>query len=126
MKTTIDNPVVPSRKGLTRILYAARYSAFGLKHAWKQEAAFRQEIILCVLLLPVVLMANVSGLERAMLFGTAVLVIIVELLNSALEAVVDRIGLEFHPLSGSAKDMGSAAVMVSLVLMAGVWLCILL
>ncbi len=61
-----------------------------------------------------------------MLFGTAVLVIIVELLNSALEAVVDRIGLEFHPLSGSAKDMGSAAVLVSLLLMAGVWLCILL
>lgn len=126
MKTTIEHPVVPSRKGLTRILYAARYSIFGLKHAWKQEAAFRQEIILCAVLLPVVLMANVSGLERAMLFGTAVLVIIVELLNSALEAVVDRIGLEFHPLSGSAKDMGSAAVMVSLVLMAGVWLCILL
>ena len=126
MKTTTDHPVAPSRKGLMRILFATRYSLFGLKHAWKQEAAFRQEILLCVLLLPVVLMANVSGLERAMLFGTAVLVIIVELLNSALEAVVDRIGLEFHPLSGSAKDMGSAAVLVSLLLMAGVWLCILL
>jgi len=61
-----------------------------------------------------------------MLFGTAILVIIVELINSALEAVVDRIGFEYHPLSGSAKDMGSASVLVSLFLMVGVWLCILL
>ncbi|WP_322527604.1 diacylglycerol kinase [Salinicola sp. LHM] len=98
----------------------------GLKHAWQQEAAFRQEVVLCLLCLPVVLMADVSGLERAMLFGTAIMVIIVELINSALEAVVDRIGFEYHPLSGNAKDMGSASVLVSLVLMVGVWLCILL
>ena len=126
MKTTSDHAVIPAHKGVTRILYAAKYSLAGLKHAWQQEAAFRQEVVFCLLCLPVVLMADVSGLERAMLFGTAILVIIVELINSALEAVVDRIGFEYHPLSGNAKDMGSASVLVSLVLMVGVWLCILL
>jgi len=107
-------------------MHATKYSLYGLRHAWKQEAAFRQEVIFCALLCPVVLIAEVTDVERAVLFGSALLVIIVELMNSALEATVDRIGLEYHPLSGNAKDMGSAAVLVSLVLMIGVWLCILL
>nr|WP_110656419.1 diacylglycerol kinase [Salinicola halimionae] len=118
--------MAPPHKGLLRIFHATKYSLSGLKQAWQQEAAFRQEVVICALCLPVVLLADVAGLERAMLFGSALLVIIVELINSALEATVDRIGLEHHPLSGSAKDMGSAAVLVSLVLMVGVWLCILL
>jgi diacylglycerol kinase (ATP) len=126
VKTTIDHSAIPARKGVMRILHAAKYSLAGLKHAWQQEAAFRQEVVFCVLCLPIVLMADVSGLERAMLFGTAVLVVVVELINSALEAVVDRIGFEYHPLSGNAKDMGSASVLLSLFLMVGVWLCILL
>ncbi|OLO08441.1 hypothetical protein BTW08_06810 [Salinicola sp. MH3R3-1] len=126
MKVTTDQSVASLRKGLLRIFHATKYSCSGLKHAWQQETAFRQEVFFCALCLPVVLLADVAGLERAMLFGSALLVITVELINSALEATVDRIGLEHHPLSGNAKDMGSAAVLVSLVLMAGVWLCILL
>ena len=111
--------------GLTRILKAAQYSAQGVKAAWQTEAAFRQEVLLAVVLIPAALWLGENGLERAILIGSVALVMIVELLNSAIESVVDRFGGEIHDLSGRAKDMGSAAVMLSLILAAVVWVLIL-
>ena len=107
--------------GLKRLLLATGHSWRGLKGAFVHEAAFRQELILVVLMLPVALWLGRTGVERALLVGALLLVLIVELLNSGIEAVVDRIGLERHELSGLAKDMGSAAVFVSLVNVAVVW-----
>ena len=112
-------------KGLTRILKAAQYSAQGLKAAWVSEAAFRQEVLLSVVLIPVGFWLGDNGVERVILIGSVVMVMIVELLNSAIESVVDRFGGEMHDLSGRAKDMGSAAVMLSLILAALAWLLIL-
>ena len=97
---------------------ATRYSAQGFAHAWKHEAAFRQEATLALLLLPLGLWLGRSGVERVCCL---LLVLIVELLNSAIEAVVDRFGGEHHELSGRAKDLGSAAVSISLVVVAAVW-----
>lgn len=107
--------------GITRIINATGYSCAGLKAAWQNEAAFRQESILCIVATTLALWLDVSSLERIMLIGSVVLVVIVELLNSAIEAVVDRIGYEHHELSGRAKDIGSAAVLVSLLMSAIVW-----
>jgi len=112
--------------GLTRLLKATGYSWAGLCAAWRHEAAFRQEILLVVLLGPVGLWLGEGGVEKALLLGSLLLVVIVELLNSAVEAVVDRTGAEHHDLSGRAKDLGSAAVLVSLLLAALIWGLILL
>lgn len=111
----------PGNTGLRRVLMATRYSAQGFVHAWKHEAAFRQEIGLTLVLLPLALWLGRSGAERLMLIGCCLLVLIVELLNSAIETAIDRFGDEEHELSGRAKDLGSAAVFVSLVLVAAVW-----
>lgn len=108
-------------KGMRRLLLAAGYSARGLRAAWCNEAAFRQELILSLVLIPVALWLDFSLLERLLLFAVLILVLVVELLNSAIEAAIDRIGPEFHQLSGQAKDLGSAAVSLSLLLAAGVW-----
>jgi len=107
--------------GIRRIIRAARYSAQGFAHAWKYEAAFRQEVGLTLVLVPAALWLGRSGVERLLLIGCCVLVLVVELLNSAIEATVDRIGDEHHELSGRAKDLGSAAVFVSLVIVVVVW-----
>lgn len=107
---------------MRRILLAARCSAMGFAHAWKYEAAFRQEVALTVVLLPLAILLGRTGVERVILIGSCLLVLIVELLNSAVEAAVDRIGDEHHELSGRAKDLGSAAVFVSLLAVATVWL----
>ncbi|HZD52663.1 MAG TPA: diacylglycerol kinase [Woeseiaceae bacterium] len=96
----------------------------GFAHAWKYEAAFRQEIALTLLLIPPAILLGQSGVERAILIGSCLLVLIVELLNSAVEAAVDRMGDGYHELSGRAKDLGSAAVFVSLVAVATVWVVI--
>ncbi len=112
--------------GMTRIIRAAGYSLAGLKAAWKNEAAFRQESLLCLVATVLAIWLDVSSIERLMLIGCVVLVVIVELLNSAIEAVVDRIGYEHHELSGRAKDIGSAAVLVALLLSAIVWAVIAL
>jgi diacylglycerol kinase (ATP) len=112
--------------GLTRILRAFGYSLHGLRAAFRHEAAFRQEIMLAVLLLPLGLWLGEGGVERALLAGSWVLVLIVELLNSAIEATVDRFGPEHHDLSGRAKDIGSAAVMLSVGLAIMIWALILL
>jgi diacylglycerol kinase (ATP) len=93
--------------------------------AYRDEAAFRQELCFAVLVIPVGLWLGHSGVERALLVGPVLLILIVELLNSAIEATVDRIGYEHHKLAGLAKDMGSAAVFMSFVLLGGVWLLVL-
>jgi diacylglycerol kinase (ATP) len=112
---------VTSDTGLRRIVKAAGYSLAGLKAAWRHEAAFRQEAMLMVLLVPAGVWLGRSGMERALLIGSGMVVVIAELLNSAVEAVVDRTGLDHHPLSGRAKDLGSAAVFVSLANVVLVW-----
>ncbi|MGL4616022.1 MAG: diacylglycerol kinase [Shewanella sp.] len=111
--------------GIKRIFRATGFSMKGLKAAWIHEAAFRQELILTVLMLPIALFVEISTLERLLLIFTLFIVLIVELLNSAIEAVVDRVGSEIHPLSGQAKDIASAAVFLSLMLCGITWLTIL-
>lgn len=111
----------PGNTGLLRILRATRYSAQGLAHAWRHEAAFRQEVVLTILLIPAALWLGTGPVETTMLIGSCLLVLVVELLNSAVEAAIDRHGDEFNELSGRAKDLGSAAVMLSLVLGAALW-----
>lgn len=111
----------PGRKGVSRIIHAAGYSYQGLKACYCHEAAFRQELLLCVLLMPLSFVATPYLVESALLISTLIIVLITELLNSAVEAVVDRIGSEYHDLSGRAKDIGSAAVSLSLLLVTVVW-----
>ena len=111
----------PDNTGLRRILRATVYSAQGLAQAWRFEAAFRQEIALTALLTPIALWLGRTPVERTLLIGCCVLVLIVELLNSAVEAAIDRHGDEVHELSGRAKDLGSAAVMLSLFLAGAIW-----
>lgn len=113
-------------KGIKRILNACWFSFLGFKATWKHEEAFRQEIILFVIALPLALTFGKSHTETLLLIGCLVLVLIVELLNSAVETVVDRVGLEHHELAGRAKDIGSAAVMLALVWAAVTWIVILL
>lgn len=108
--------------GFKRVVKASVYSFNGLKAAVKNEAAFRQELLLAVIFIPLAIFLDVSALERVALIGATVLVLIVELLNSAVEAVVDRIGSEYHELAGRAKDLGSAAVLITLLLWAYVWI----
>ncbi|WP_284191502.1 diacylglycerol kinase [Vibrio zhanjiangensis] len=116
----------PGRKGIARILYATLYSMQGLKAAWQHEAAFRQEVMLSVILISLTFFLPVNQLEQLFMIGTLVLVVIVELLNSAVEAVVDRIGSEWSELSGRAKDIGSASVLIALLFALFTWLYILL
>lgn len=111
----------PGNTGIRRIINAARYSQQGLRAAFVYEAAFRQELALFVVLAPIGYWLGQSGVERALLIGSLVLVLIVELLNSAVEAVVDRVSADSHELSGRAKDIGSAAVLVSLLNVGVVW-----
>jgi diacylglycerol kinase (ATP) len=111
--------------GIGRLSKAFGWSMSGLKAAFLQEAAFRQELILCILLAPLGFYFGETGLEKAMLLGSLMLVLIVELLNSAVEAAVDRISKDHHDLAGQAKDMGSAAVFLSLLNVAIVWILIL-
>lgn len=115
----------PKVTGLTRIVHATKYSYSGIRAAWKSEAAFRQEVIVFCILSPIALLIPVSAVETLLLIGSVVSVIIIELINSAIEAVVDRIGPEKHTLSGQAKDMGSAAVLFATLLSTATWLTIL-
>jgi diacylglycerol kinase (ATP) len=111
----------PGNTGLRRIVNAAFFSLAGLRAAWRYESAFRQETLLCAVLIPAAFWLGETAVERSLLIGSCLLVLIVELLNSGVEAVVDRVGEEQHRLSGQAKDMGSAAVFVSLALVLVVW-----
>jgi diacylglycerol kinase (ATP) len=114
------------RKGLGRILNAAGYSLDGLLAAFKGEAAFRQLMLLNLVMIPLAFLLDVSRAERAMMIAVLLLALIVELLNSAIEAAIDRISFALHPLSKQAKDMGSAAQLVALTLIFTVWAVILL
>lgn len=116
--------IKPRNTGMTRVWKATIYSVQGLKAAWQHESAFRQELLIGLLLLPISFWLANSWVEVAVLMGVCFLVLIVELLNSAIEAVVDRVGHEHHDLAGQAKDMGSAAVMLSLILAVGTWILI--
>lgn len=111
-----------SRGGFGRLFNALSYSAKGLKAAFRHEAAFRQELLLAVVLVPAAFWVGRDALQVLLLIGTVVFVLIVELLNSALEAVADSVTLEHHPLIGRAKDLGSAAVLFALLFGAAVWL----
>ncbi len=108
-------------KGIRRLILALGHSWRGLKGTFKNEAAFRQELALAVVLVPAGIWLGKTGIERALLIGSLLLVLIVEVLNSGIEAVVDRVGFERHELSGLAKDMGSAAVALSLLDVVVVW-----
>lgn len=110
--------------GIRRIVNATFFSLAGLRKAFKTEAAFRQECALAAVLVPLAFWLGETSVERALLVGTCVLMLVVELLNTAVEYVVDRIGMDHHELSGGAKDIGSAAVLLSLILTAVVWVLI--
>ncbi|HEM8264222.1 TPA: diacylglycerol kinase [Providencia stuartii] len=112
-------------KGFTRVIKAAGYSLKGLKAAWVNEAAFRQESFAAILAVIIALWLDVSYIDRLLLISSVVLVAIVELINSAIEAVVDRVGSEYHELSGRAKDIGSAAVFITIGLALVIWATIL-
>jgi diacylglycerol kinase (ATP) len=112
--------------GLRRVWLATRHSMRGLRHCYRSEAAFRQELLLAVVLLPAALWLGQDGVERALLVGSMLLVLIVELLNTGIEVVVDRISTEHHHLSGFAKDLGSGAVFFSLLLLAATWALVLI
>lgn len=127
------DPLVPSgvvesihkgKRGLRRIVNAFNYSMSGLRLAYRHEHAFRQEILGAVILLPVAFLIPATPVERVLLIGTVLLVLIVELLNSSVEAAVDRAGLDTHHLAKRAKDIGSAAVFLALVLLATTWFLI--
>lgn len=113
-------------KGITRIVNAFFFSLKGFKAAYVNEAAFRQELFLSLVLIPTAFWLGETGLEKAILIATVLIVLMVELLNSGIEAVVDRVGTDHHELSGIAKDVGSAAVFVSLLNVLLVWGLILL
>ncbi|ABC31549.1 Diacylglycerol kinase [Hahella chejuensis KCTC 2396] len=112
--------------GLKRIILATGYSMNGLRAAWRNESAIRQEMVAALILVPLALFLSVTMVEKILMIGSVLLVLIVELINSAIEAVVDRIGAERHELSGRAKDMGSAAVLVALSLAMFTWIGILI
>lgn len=112
-------------KGVKRLILACQWSFNGMKKAFAKEAAFRQEVLLAILLCPLGLWLGDTGAEKSLLAGSVLLVLIVELLNSSIESAIDRIGEEPHPLSGQAKDMGSAAVFFALILALLTWASVL-
>lgn len=114
------------KTGLRRVWNALHYSLAGLKAAYTHEDAFRQEVWLALLLIPAAFLLPASGIGRALMVASVLLVLVVELLNSAVEATVDRISLEDHRLAKRAKDIGSAAVLVALINVVAVWTCVLL
>ena len=111
----------PGNTGIRRIINATFFSFAGFRAAWRDEAAFRQELMMCVVLVPTAFWLGRTAVERSLLVGTCLLVLVVELLDTGIENVVDRFGGEHHKLSGQAKDLGSAAVFVSLMLVLVVW-----
>lgn len=115
----------PGKTGLARIIAAGGYSWQGLSAAFKHEAAFRQELLLAIILIPAAFWLAESSVQVALMISSLFIVLMVEILNSAIEAVVDRIGSEHHELAGRAKDMASAAVFLALSNVAIVWLLII-
>lgn len=119
--STAPNPHKAGRRGLRRVVQATRYSIAGLASAFRHENAFREEVLLALVMLPLSIWIGRNWVEIALLAGSVVLVLVVELLNSAVEAAVDRVSLDLHELSKRAKDYGSAAVMLSLLLCGVIW-----
>ncbi len=112
--------------GLTRLVKATQFSWKGLKAAFANEQAFRQEVYLSIVLVPLALYLGDNGLERALLISVVLLILVIELINSGIEAIVDRVSTDHHELSGRAKDIGSAAVLLSLINAAIVWALVLI
>lgn len=119
--TETDATALKGKKGFQRLLNATRYSMKGFSAAYRHEAAFREEVMLAIVLIPAALLLGLSAVETVLLIGSVLLLMLVEILNSGLEAVVDRIGPEIHPLSGRAKDLGSAAVFIAIVILCLTW-----
>jgi len=113
------------KKGFVRLWNALGYSRDGIAAAWKNEAAFREEVLLAAIAIPLAFYLGKTGVERALLVGSIIFILIVEILNSAVEAVVDKASPEKHDLAKRAKDMGSAAVLLSLMNAAVIWACVL-
>jgi len=124
VEALVENPF-KGKKGIVRVIHAFFNSLAGLKDAWRHESAFRQEILIAAVMVPVAFVVDATAVERALLIGSVLLVIIVELLNTSVEVAIDRISLDHHSLSKRAKDIGSAAVFVSLVLCVTVWILVL-
>ncbi len=112
--------------GLARLVKATQFSCKGLKAAFANEQAFRQEVYLSIVLIPLALYLGENGLERALLISVVLLILVIELINSGIEAIVDRVSTDHHELSGRAKDIGSAAVLLSLINAAIVWALVLI
>ena len=121
-----DASALKGKKGLQRLINATRYSMKGFAAAYRHEAAFREEVLLAAVLIPTALLLRLPAVETVLLIGSVLLLMLVEILNSGLEAVVDRIGPEIHPLSGRAKDLGSAAVFIAIVILCTTWALIAL
>lgn len=121
-----DAAAFKGKKGLTRLWNALGYSRDGLSAAWKNEAAFREEVLLAAITIPLAFYLGKTGIDRALMVGSIILILIVEILNSGLEAVVDKASPEKNELAKRAKDMGSAAVLLSLINAAAIWACVLL
>ncbi len=124
-RIVLDRAAEKRKRGLRRVVDATHYSLDGLRAAWAGEDAFRQEIMMAAVLTPVALVLPVPLAEKILLIGVMMLVLIVELLNSAIEAAVDRDSLEINPLGKRAKDVGSAAVMLALMLAGGTWIAVI-
>jgi diacylglycerol kinase (EC 2.7.1.107) len=118
--------VKPGKTGVRRVMDATGYSMMGLKLAWKSEAAFRQESVIAIILVVSSYFIPVTPIERMLMISSLVVVLVVELLNSAIEATVDRISEEWHPLSKQAKDIGSSAVFISIIFTLFVWVSCLM
>jgi diacylglycerol kinase (ATP) len=120
-----DSRALKGKRGLLRVLNAFRYSVEGLRDAWQHEDAFRQETILAAVMIPAALLLPVTLMERLAMIGVVMQVLIVEILNTAVEAAIDRQSFEINPLAKRAKDLGSAAVLLALILASVVWVAIL-
>ncbi len=121
----LDGSTLKGKTGLRRLMNATRYSLDGVREAWRFEDAFRQEVALTVVLVPLALWLPLPLVEKLLLIGVLFFLLVVELLNSAIEAAIDRDSLEINPLGKRAKDFGSAAVMLALVMAGGAWIAIL-
>lgn len=122
----LDGRALKGKRGLRRLINAARYSVDGLRAAWEHEDAFRLEVRIAAVMIPVALLLPFGVVEKVLLIAVVVLVLVAELLNTGIEAAVDRDSFEINPLGKRAKDYGSAAVMLTMLLAGGTWLAILL
>lgn len=123
--TVTEESPFKGKTGLRRIWNALNYSLAGLRAAYANEDAFRQEVLLAAVLIPLAVLLPASGIGRALMIGSVLIVLIVELLNSAIEAAIDRISLDHHRLSARAKDIGSAAVLLALINVLMIWSLVL-